>query len=320
MVLQLGNAVLETSRCLAFWKGYTLALRRNLSHVGARVAAEMIAGGDDQGNLRDKKVVLVYEHRAAMAKRIRNKHIIAEALGEGAEVWMVVNYRGDGTQQEAIDKEKVHNSIIINLSTRPMESPSVEDLSKNVVRTHQAGDLQVQKATTGEETYQIVKRQFASVHCPFVDGHLYAPPDRISCYLFCLDNGPDNVGMIRRLRLCIATAPNTVMFGVVWCVHHQTHLMVARVGVTKIRLGPSPYTPHPKLPWAQPSPRASNWRCKSGFRHESCRASQPGRGQNMPLCYPTPVAPRPPAPRPQTCPRRSCLPARTLGQGLLDLR
>ena len=53
--------------------GYTLALRRNMSHVGALCAVKMMAS--DEG-LSDKHVVYRYEHRAAAAKVTRVKDIL----------------------------------------------------------------------------------------------------------------------------------------------------------------------------------------------------------------------------------------------------
>ena len=47
-----------------------------------------------------------------------------------------------------------------------------------------------------------------------------------TAYWFGLDNGPDNVGFVKRVRHVVGKCPS-VMYGTVWCLLHQTHLIVA---------------------------------------------------------------------------------------------
>ena len=141
-------------RNISLYGGYTLAIRRNYSHVGAKIAAEMLAGSEVQGDLHDKKVVLLYEHKAAEAKRVRNRLAIADATAtssaEGSCSWEIYSCRGDGTQQEAIGKEKIHNCLISSAVVNVNELPSQDglddgsesaqvDLSRTVRVTLEAG-------------------------------------------------------------------------------------------------------------------------------------------------------------------------------------
>ena len=52
-------------------------------------------------------------------------------------------------------------------------------------------------------------------------------PQRMSTYIFGLDAGPDNVGMIRRVLARVMKLPN-ILTWVVFCLFHQCHLIVKR--------------------------------------------------------------------------------------------
>ena len=94
--------------------------------------------------------------------------------------------------------------------------------------TFHAADLQAVSKGTGEETYSIFMRQFASVGAPDWEQRCNASsthPRRISTYLFGLDNGPDNKGATRRVKQRLKTSRN-VMFSSAWCFMHQCQLII----------------------------------------------------------------------------------------------
>ena len=225
--------------------GYTLAIKRNRSgHVGAASAAQLVAGDVLRGGLHDKKIVLQYEHKAACAKRCRAAQVIAEfkddlhAVGDSIfktfEVWC---YKGDATNQEAIDKEKVHTSLVSGLLYAcPKNHPDhvcvgpdgkydVGAFSQFVQQIRESGDLQIVKDGSGAETFQLMLHEFASVKAPTIEQRCKSQdPSVISLYLHGLDNGPDNQGMMKRIAYeCLPV--DTCMFAVVWCTFHQAHLI-----------------------------------------------------------------------------------------------
>lgn len=102
--------------------------------------------------------------------------------------------------------------------------PSSWSLSAH--RQQVAGDLQAIKCATGEETYELARKEFASLSFPSWEERSSSAADgRLTMFWFGLDNGPDNVGMVKRIHSSIADAPH-VMFAAVWCFHHQSHLIV----------------------------------------------------------------------------------------------
>ena len=219
-----------------------------LSYVFANARRQTTAEKYNDDSVR--KVVITYEHRAAMAKRVRcsaffayaesDRECTAVAGAAGVDFVDVVCYRGDGTQQEAIDKEKVHTSLM-SVVASPLEvgggctgaaydaaaaAAAAAALSAAAHLQSAAGDLQTVKHGTGQETYEICKRQFASVAIPNWEERAASAHDsrRLSFFWLGLDNGPDNVGMVKRIQYAIRNARH-VAFGVVWCFHHQAHLI-----------------------------------------------------------------------------------------------
>ena len=153
-------------RRISLYGGYTLALRRSFGNASAGVAAKMVAGAEDNGGFTDHQVVILFEHRAAQAKRSRAHNFFVEADAEKADVpdWFeIVCYRGDATQQQAIDKEKMHVSLISALQGPGQRGDALDfkALSASAHWMHEAGDLQLVKRGTGEETYEICKREFS---------------------------------------------------------------------------------------------------------------------------------------------------------------
>jgi hypothetical protein len=56
------------NRNVAIYGGYSMALRRNIGHVGAAAALTMVTGDDVHGDLKNRALVYRYEHRVAIAK------------------------------------------------------------------------------------------------------------------------------------------------------------------------------------------------------------------------------------------------------------
>ena len=68
------------------------------------------------------KVVFKYEHLAACAKRCRSEQLHSDFAEDAsllqeqiANSFEVFCYRGDATNQEAIDHEKVHTNLIASM-------------------------------------------------------------------------------------------------------------------------------------------------------------------------------------------------------------
>ncbi len=232
-------------RNLSLKAGYTLALRRNLAHAAAGVAAKMVMGDKESGGevAATQNTVIMYEHKAAAAKRLRSKltlskdRIASDLVPLDNDMILgVICYKGDATQQEAIDKEKVHVSLITTVVACLQRSVSNElgfdfdTAAKKALYVCEAGDIQPVKSGTGAETYGIITKELTSVGVPtWFEKMVEADPKCISMYWFGLDNGPDNVGHISRVRGLLELSPPTVMFGVVWCMQHQAHLIVKSV-------------------------------------------------------------------------------------------
>ncbi len=78
--------------------GYTVALRRNLAHVVAGIAAKVVLGTESA----DKNVIIKLEHRAAHAKRVRSREQLSrERLAtdltlQGSDVVVDVTCYKDG--------------------------------------------------------------------------------------------------------------------------------------------------------------------------------------------------------------------------------
>ena len=251
-------------RRISLYGGYTLALRRSFGNASAGVAAKMVAGAEDNGGFTDPKVVILFEHRAAQAKRSRAHNFFVEADAEKADVpdWFeIVCYRGDATQQQAIDKEKMHVSLISALQGPGQRGDALDfkALSASAHWMHEAGDLQLVKRGTGEETYEICKREFSSISVPTWEVRASMPQaGHISLFWFGLDNGCDNVGMGKRINTAI-TSSSSVMYAIVWCFHHQTHLVV-KSSLLLVEKWELPSDPLPARYWSSLASLAHVWR------------------------------------------------------------
>ena len=101
-------------------------------------------------------------------------------------------------------------------------------IAEHVETLATTGGLLPVKAADGQETYNLCLAHYKSVHCQTWLDAARAPrsgPFENDVYIWGVDAGPDNIGMIRMVRHDLAAAP-AVMFMVCFCLAHQTHLIV----------------------------------------------------------------------------------------------
>ena len=160
-----------------------MALLRNMGHASAQATLDMVAGSKVAGDFHDKNVVIKYEHEAACALRLRSAkihHAIAEQFAaqalpqppEPEPPWDVARgtfqpilfhcYRGDATNQEAIQKEQIYASEICSASVSRCAFEAAtqgDDLSLDalVVYNRALPDIQPVKLGTGREFYSIIR-------------------------------------------------------------------------------------------------------------------------------------------------------------------
>ena len=226
--------------------GYHLANRRNIGHSGAAAAAQMITCDNLHGNFTAGRIVIDYEHRIALAKHLRcSRFHLENASGaaDAAELAQplqplppcpgpidfidVHEYKGDGTNQDAIEKHKVHVSIV-NSSYCDVRAAvaAAEDGRQMQKQAEQSSninctvcDLQIVHTGTGEETYALMQAELRFVGCPSWTSRCDAAcsnPRRVSVYCMGLDNGPDNQGATKRILASIKDVPRVVLI-LTWC-------------------------------------------------------------------------------------------------------
>ena len=112
-----------TGQHISVLGGYTLACRRSYGNSGADVAARMIQGESSSS----KRTLIKFEHRAACAKKLlaKNEYAGFDQLVEAADQpeqaeheffdTEVHLYKGDGTQQEAIERKKAHLGYVSSM-------------------------------------------------------------------------------------------------------------------------------------------------------------------------------------------------------------
>ena len=85
--------------------------------------------------------------------------------------------------------------------------------------------MQIVQHSTGEETFQLMLKEFESIKAPTVVERCNTRTDKLlSGFMFRLDAGPDNQGTMKRVaRQCMSCA--WVFFAVVWCTFPQAHLI-----------------------------------------------------------------------------------------------
>ena len=127
-----------------------MALLRNKGHTGTREAIAMIAGDEARGAFRSKSIVIEYEHKAATAAKL-----ISQEFHESMDALACVGflriegfcYKGDATNQEAIDKQKVHVSTIDTIAMQiPPDAATPPEASCHRARC----DLQIVVDGTGQ--------------------------------------------------------------------------------------------------------------------------------------------------------------------------
>jgi len=115
-------------RWISLIGGYTLALKRNIGHASTRAIVPIVAGEDMRGAFKDPKMVVKFEHRTCVGQRLASKQVyqdfmlafaepVAEShmnqlsmtclMGEWHDV-QYIQYIGDASNVEAVQKEKVH--------------------------------------------------------------------------------------------------------------------------------------------------------------------------------------------------------------------
>ena len=97
---------LRPNRNITIFGGYSLAHRRNMGHCSALVAARMVTEAAFGGEVKDRKSVLMYEHRLACAKTRKSALMYEDALSADTDV-SVHSYKADATHQQAVEKSKV---------------------------------------------------------------------------------------------------------------------------------------------------------------------------------------------------------------------
>ena len=254
--------------------GYSLAIARSKGHASAQTCVSMVAGSAIVGEFKDKHIVTRYEHRASVCSRLRS----ATIFNLGSTAWrrkdlgppppsqedaascvaMVPSgmipgtstpvvafcYRGDATNQEAIQKCKVHLSEVSFVFVPPREhlfdpfAPIVRLDTLELPYHRAVCSLQRVVSSTSSELYNMIIKELSSVGCPdWLSPVWAAPPESdggplveppVVVYGFSLDQGPDNQGMVKMVQSMLAQVPRVMML-VVYCCLHQYHLVVKNV-------------------------------------------------------------------------------------------
>jgi hypothetical protein len=140
-------------------------------------------------------------------------------------------YRGDATNQEAIEKQKVHLSEVssFHLPGEAFFGAMVDGvLNPDLLRASYARavcDIQPVHHGTGSELYAIMAHELKSVGCPTWEAPELQSEHCASVFALVLDHGPDNQAATKMIRATLVDKPR-VLFVVVWCFFHQYHLIV----------------------------------------------------------------------------------------------
>ncbi len=226
------NFRVGNTRCVSPWAGYTLALKRNIGHTGAYAAVAMIAGDSVHGSLKHKCHVVAYKKRAACVARLE-----CEDEYNYMTEWTCIevhSHRFDATNSDAIQKSKVHAQLVQSIG---LGDVSFMDADGNLdIDAHQVDsqcsrscpDLQIVNHGTAQETYCLALKGLQSVFCPTWEEWVRqaaSNPQRFSMYVFGVDAGPDNTGMMRLVLGVVAGCMNVAVTAS-FCFAHQTHLIV----------------------------------------------------------------------------------------------
>ncbi|CAK0876362.1 unnamed protein product, partial [Prorocentrum cordatum] len=224
--------------------GYNLALRRNRGHAGAGAAALMIACDSVRGHITDYKTVVTYEYRAHIVKRLRSFEFHRETASCCLQVHLI---QSDGTNHEAVQREKVHTSLITTVVAVDGAEDAVADLADSdalvpVLESPPArpawarrhcvvGDLQAVTEGSGMANRLLHIKELRSVGCPaWTDPPPWrpvAPGDgaRARAFIFGVDAGSENTHMLKAVKRDLATQPLIMVMGI-FCYMHQVHIAV----------------------------------------------------------------------------------------------
>jgi len=210
----------------------------------------MMAGGKDGvgAELKDKNIVVRYEHLAATAKRTRAAlhheavdslcHDLVSAHEElhdeiqpilSAEAFL---YQADATTADVLDAKK-HVSKLNHVSMVCSDvkdcagadgNVDVEALAARCPGHTTMMNLQDVNEGTADETYKLMLHEYDSIQAPTWERRCAENnPNRVSFFNTCTDKGGDNVGAWKRVADYVKEA-KLIMFTCIWCLHHQGHL------------------------------------------------------------------------------------------------
>ena len=195
------------------------------------------------GKFKSKGIVTKFEHLANACLRASSRLFFSHTVDSPADGgdWCpktgsfkpirVFCYRGDATNQEAIQKSKVHLSdvascIVDHDVLEGCRNSDNEFQLESFVAPYMRCVCGIQRVvtSTSSELYNMMLRELQSVGCPH---WLSAEHDasRTVVYAFVMDQGPDNQGATRFIKQLLVDKPSTMML-TVWCFMHQYHLIV----------------------------------------------------------------------------------------------
>ncbi|CAK0798376.1 unnamed protein product [Prorocentrum cordatum] len=247
-------------RCVSIWGGYHLAYKRSHGCSSARSVVAMCAGEEWQGSFTDgaKNMVIRFEHNLSIARTVVVKSFYdsvnhlhatsneicinyarAASLDSGDMVALIGSklfsfeffmFRGDATNQEAVDKAKVWTGEASYIATCPEALSDIssdtnfdsDDLKLTFFR--EVLDLQTVRTGGAKETTDLVTRQFRNAGLPTWMEAACRDGPSFRSYHFCLDSGPDCVGLV---RAAVAAVSNVrwVMISSYFCRFHQNALI-----------------------------------------------------------------------------------------------
>ena len=268
---------------------YTLAVVANVSNVGRKAAIEMLGGREINGLLKSADILTSAEHRFAVAQRIFasdhraaieanfteavNDAIVLDGPAPDEDVRAraadlpkiykplavtCVEFKGDATKQEAVQREKMFLSTMRKVTLEPEayrhclgadveEEFDVDSFQTLLQERKDFPAMQSVSAGTAQEVYRIVSKQYSSVGEPSWEDavnhgadvfrraseprlsdrngwHLLIPV-LVRLYLFTLDRGSDNRAFIRRVKERLKGTP-WLMLVCAWCRFHIYHCIV----------------------------------------------------------------------------------------------
>jgi len=189
-------------------------------------------------------------NEASAASRVRSRSIFAAQLAAASSSthaephadWAypkgtcletrIFCYRGDATNQEAIDKQKIHLSEVCGvhvpletLHTAAKEDVAFEQDAFEATYHRAVCDIRPVVYGTGPELYNIILKELHSVGCPDWLSEAFDPRNSITIFACVMDQGPDNQAVVKIIRSQLVTRIHVGLV-VVWCFMHQYHIAV----------------------------------------------------------------------------------------------